>query len=136
MRRELAIRDAKRACCNRRRSLAGCFESEQPIPADHEVFVYLETQDYNEFLAIREDIFLRIMDIIEASGAYFAYPSQTLYLGKDAGRDLEKSKAAEETLKSWREANELFMPGLSPNKIAELEDTLRILDAACRVVAS
>ena len=33
---------------------------------------------------------LRIMDLVEASGTSFAFPSQTLYLGRDAGVDAEK----------------------------------------------
>ena len=91
---------------------------------DLEVFVYIDTADYSEFLAVREDIFLRILDIVAASGTYFAYPSQTLYLGRDAGRDEEKSRAAEEQVAAWREAGELAMPDLSPETVRELDDTL------------
>ena len=54
---------------------------------DIEVFAYVMTSDWAEFLGIREDILLRIMDIVEQGGAAFAFPSQTLYLGRDHGPD-------------------------------------------------
>lgn len=52
---------------------------------DLEVFAYINTGDINEFLAIREEIYLQMMAAIEAAGTGFAFPSQTLYLGKDTG---------------------------------------------------
>jgi MscS family membrane protein len=52
---------------------------------DCEVFAYIRTADYGEFLAIREDLLLKIMDIVAASGTSFAFPSQTLYVGADPG---------------------------------------------------
>ncbi|MCL4854828.1 MAG: mechanosensitive ion channel family protein [Bryobacteraceae bacterium] len=55
-----------------------------------EIFAYILTADFNEFLAIQEDILLRIMDIVRDAGASFAIPSQTLYLGRDKGLDGEK----------------------------------------------
>jgi len=91
---------------------------------DLEVFVYTDTSDWNAFLAAREDIFLRIMDIVAASGAYFAYPSQTLYLGKDPGRDPEATSRAEATVKAWRERNEIPFPEFPEAVIKGLDDTI------------
>jgi MscS family membrane protein len=54
-----------------------------------EVFAYVLTREYNEYAAIREDLLLRMMDIVEESGSGLATPSQTLYLAQDA----EKEKA-------------------------------------------
>jgi MscS family membrane protein len=50
---------------------------------DLEVFAYVDATDYGEFLAVAEDLNLRIMKIVEENGASFAFPSQTLYLGRD-----------------------------------------------------
>ena len=50
-----------------------------------EIFCYILTRDDDEFLAIREDLLLRIMDVVDAAGTGFAFPSQTLYLGRDTG---------------------------------------------------
>jgi len=41
-----------------------------------EIFVYIDTKDYNEFLVIQEDVMLGIMDIVQKSGTNFAYPPQ------------------------------------------------------------
>ncbi len=51
---------------------------------DIEVFAYVSTNDPAEFLGIREDVWLRLMDIVEESGTGFAFPSQTLYIARDA----------------------------------------------------
>ena len=55
-----------------------------------EVFAYVLTRDYNEYAAVREDLLLRMMDIVEESGSGLATQSQTLYLAKDGA---EKEKA-------------------------------------------
>lgn len=42
------------------------------------------------FLAIQEDILLRMEDIINAAGSGFAFPSQTAYLARDGGLEDER----------------------------------------------
>ena len=61
------------------------------------------TRDWAEFLGIREDILLRVMDIIEQAGTALAFPSQTLYLGRDRGNDPVKAKDAEASAQEWRD---------------------------------
>jgi len=34
-------------------------------------------------MSVREDVLLKIMDLVEACGTGFAFPSQTLYLARD-----------------------------------------------------
>ncbi len=92
---------------------------------DLEIFAYVDTSDWGEFLGIREDIFLRIMDIIEQSGSGFAFPSQTLYLGKDDGLNEEKVREVAAEVQRWREGREIFLPDFPPSLIEELKDTLR-----------
>lgn len=75
-----------------------------------EVFSYVLTREMAEFTAIREDLLLRIMEIVERSGTSFAFPSQTLYLTRDSGLDPQKSAAAEEQVRKWREQRELPFP--------------------------
>ncbi len=91
---------------------------------DLELFAYVDTSDWNEFLGIREDIFLRIMDIIEASGSGFAFPSQTLYLGKDDAPTAERAGEVAEEVERWRERNEVFLPDFPTERIAALENTI------------
>jgi MscS family membrane protein len=91
---------------------------------DLEVFAYVLTGEYGEFLAVREDIYLRIMDIVAAGGTGFAFPSQTTYLSQDAGLDAERGRAAEAAVQGWRAAGERFFPEFAPETIAALDDTL------------
>jgi len=65
-----------------------------PSSRDVQIRVYALTQEWNEFYAIREDIFLRVDQIVAESGTSFAFPSQTLYFGRDDGLDRELSEAA------------------------------------------
>jgi MscS family membrane protein len=46
------------------------------------LFAYINTADYDEFLALREDIFLCIIDLVHQAGTDFAFPTQTLHLEK------------------------------------------------------
>jgi MscS family membrane protein len=88
------------------------------------VRVYALTREWNEFHAIREDIFLRMKDIVEDSGSGFAFPSQTLYMGRDDGLDSERGESAIQEVQSWRRAGKLPFPRLAADKIAQLEGTL------------
>jgi MscS family membrane protein len=49
---------------------------------DIELFAYVMTKDWPEFLGIREEILLRVMEIIEESGTSVALPSRMVYLGR------------------------------------------------------
>jgi MscS family membrane protein len=91
---------------------------------DLEIFAYVDTTDWNEFLGVREDIFLRIMDIIEASETGFAFPSQTLYLGRDEAPASERAEAIAQEVRGWRERDELFLPNFPPERIAEIEKSI------------
>jgi MscS family membrane protein len=88
---------------------------------DLEIFAYVTTSDWAEFLGVREDVFLRIMDLVEASGTGFAFPSQTLYLGKDGGLDDERARAAEAEVREWREHGQLSLPDFSDDQIRALD---------------
>ena len=82
------------------------------------------TRDWGEFYAVREDVFFRIKEIVEASGTAFAIPSRTLYMGKDAGLEDEKAQAAVEQVRMWRDAGNLPFPNHADERLEELEGTL------------
>ena len=69
---------------------------------DIEIFAYLLTNVWPEYWAIREDLNLRIMDIVKEAGTGFAFPSQTAYFTQDSGLDAERSRAAEAQVENWR----------------------------------
>jgi MscS family membrane protein len=94
-----------------------------PYALELEIFAYVRTQDYNEFLAVREDIYLRIMDIVAESATGFALPSQTIYRGSD-GLDPDRARAVEAEVRRWRADGTLPMPEFPPERLAELRDTL------------
>lgn len=70
---------------------------------DVEVFAYVNTSDWGEFLGIREEVLLCIMDIVEQAGTAIALPSRTLYLGRDRAPDAAKGEAAEARVRAWRD---------------------------------
>jgi MscS family membrane protein len=79
-----------------------------------EIFSYVLTREFAEFTAVREDLLLRIMEMVEKSGSGFAFPSQTLYLGRDPGLDKERSQAAEQQVQKWRDERQLPFPDFAP----------------------
>jgi MscS family membrane protein len=79
-----------------------------------EIFAYVVTRDPNDFAAIREDLLLRIMDIVEKSGSRFAFPSQTLYLSRDSGLHQERATMAEQRVQQWRDQHNLPFPDFAP----------------------
>ncbi len=70
---------------------------------DIEIFAYIIAWDYNGFLEVQEALLLRCMDIVAESGTGFAFPSQTLYLGRDGGLDVKRSRAVEAAIRQQRE---------------------------------
>ena len=91
---------------------------------DLEIFSYVGTSDWDEFLAIREDLLLRLMDVVEKSGSGFAFPSQTNYIASDGGLDAEKSRLAEEEVRALREKKQLPLPDYPDAAKADLSDSL------------
>lgn len=47
---------------------------------DIEVVCWFQTSDYQEFRAIREDILVGIMEIVERAGSGFAFPTRTIHM--------------------------------------------------------
>lgn len=90
---------------------------------DVTVRVYALTNEWNEFHAIREDLFLRFAEIIEKSGTSVAVPSTTVYMGRDAGLDPDKIEAAEREVAAWRGARELPFPITPEPLAARITDT-------------
>jgi MscS family membrane protein len=91
---------------------------------DIEIFAYVTTTDQAEFLGIREDVFLRVMDIVEQSGTGFAFPSQTLYFARDGGLHAERTEAAEAQVRQWRDDGRLPFPNFSTEQIRQMRGTM------------
>jgi MscS family membrane protein len=71
-----------------------------------EVFAYILETGFEAFLEVQEDILLRMVDAVKASGTGYAFPSRTLYFSRDMGMDKTKSQDVTEILKKGREQGE------------------------------
>ncbi len=54
---------------------------------DVELNCYILTNELNEFLAIREELLLRIMNVVADAGSGFAVPSRAIYMEQSAGHE-------------------------------------------------
>lgn len=91
---------------------------------DLEVYCYVDTADWNEFLAVQEDIIMRILKIVDEAGTALALPSQTLYLSRDPGVNSEKQQAAERQVREWIEAQALPFPDLTNEQKTQIINSL------------
>lgn len=89
-----------------------------------EVFSYVLTRDFNEFAAIREDLLLRMMDIVEDAGSGLALPAQTLYLARDAGMEKEKSEQALQKVADLRDRKQLPFPDHHQDEISSFKGSI------------
>lgn len=89
-----------------------------------DVFAYVKTNDYGQYLGVAEDLNLRILDIITKSGSRLAVPARTLYVEKGRGIDEARTREAEEQVNAWRAQHSLYLPEFPEEKRAELESSL------------
>ena len=90
---------------------------------DLDVFAYVLETSYTTFLEIQEDLLLRMMEIVEASGTGLALPSQTTYVAGDSGLNAAKSESAIAAVREWRDQGMLPFPDFSPETIKEIDNT-------------
>lgn len=91
---------------------------------DIEIFAYVATSDYNTYLGIQEDLFLRFMNLVERSGTGFAFPSTVNYLARDQGVDASKRGEVEEAIARLREEDRLPFPDFAEDERLEMLDQL------------
>jgi MscS family membrane protein len=89
-----------------------------------ELLSYILTRDFNEFAAVREDLLLRIMDVMEDAGGGLALPSQTLYLSRDGGVEKEKADTAVKKIAELREGKQLPFPDFHEQDISSFKGSI------------
>ncbi len=94
-----------------------------PSSLSLELFAYIPTTDYEDYLAVREDLYLRIMDAVAAAGTALALPAQVNYSAAN-GVDPERAQAAATEVQRWREAGQLPLPEFPPERVKSLGGTL------------
>ena len=90
-----------------------------------EIRTYIKASGYGEFVGVKQDLYLQIMDIVKAAGSDFAMPSQNLYLGRTPPLDEEAAQAAKSQVADWMEKEEMPLPNLAEEEIEEIKDTLQ-----------
>jgi MscS family membrane protein len=91
---------------------------------DVEIFCYVTTADADQAQKVREDIYLRILDIVAASGTALAVPAQLNYVVRDRAIDPEKRREVEAHVRAWRDANSLNVPDFPEEAATALAGTL------------
>ena len=64
-----------------------------PVSIDIEVNVWFQTTDWAEFLLIRQNVLLQIMEVVEGAGTTFAYPTHPVQRTGDAGTSSQGRQA-------------------------------------------
>ena len=82
------------------------------------------TRDYQEYLAVAEDLNLRIIEIVHQNGAIFSGPGQVLQIRdfQQAGDD--KLEEVQAKLEVWRQGDGLPFPDLSDEEKQRLKSSL------------
>jgi len=76
-----------------------------------ELFAYGKTGDWAQFTAIRQDVILKIAEIVEASGTRFAAPTQLTYQSRDTGVDAKKANDNVHRVTELRASDAFRSPG-------------------------
>ena len=90
-----------------------------------EVVSYVLTRDYSEYAAVKEDLLLRMLDILEDTGSGLALPAQTLYLSRDSGVEAEKADAAVKKIADLRDGKKLPFPDHHQSDIASFKGSIQ-----------
>lgn len=78
-----------------------------------EIYAYILTREYREFLGVQEELILQAMDVLENSGAAVALPTQTTMVTREAWVDPQKAAAAQKAMDKTRDPG---VPGMhGPN---------------------
>lgn len=80
-----------------------------------QIYAYILTREYREFLAVQEDLILQAMDVLENSGAAIAVPGQTTMVTRDAWIDPQKAAAAQKAMEKTRDPG---VPGMQRPPLA------------------
>lgn len=70
------------------------FRNFGPSALEIEVQCWIDCAEFDEFLAIAEEINFAIIEIVERTGTSFAFPSRTVYLVQDTAPDPARAAAA------------------------------------------
>ena len=70
---------------------------------DYLIYAFTHTKDWGEWLAIKEEFAVAVMEIIEKAGTSFAFPSQTIYMQETDPPEIMAPPARSEGVERARE---------------------------------
>ena len=76
-----------------------------------ELWAFVKTADWGAFTVVRQDVILKIAEIVEAAGTRLAAPTQLTYLSRDVGVDPEKANEILRHVTELRANDALGVPG-------------------------
>jgi MscS family membrane protein len=82
---------------------------------------------------VREDLLLRMMDIVDDAGSGLAVPVQTLFLSRDAGLPKEKAEASTKKIAELRDGNKLPFPDFHREDISSFKGSIEYPQAESAV---
>ena len=82
------------------------------------------TTNYEDYLAVAEDLNLRVIEIVHQNGAIFSGPGQVLQLRDFQQADDDKLQEVEAKLDAWRQGEGLPFPDLSSEEKQRLKSSL------------
>ncbi|TDS12932.1 mechanosensitive ion channel family protein [Sphingobacterium paludis] len=89
-----------------------------------EVFSYINAVDFDMFLAVQEDVYLYLLDVIKKSGTELARPAQNVYMQPANLADKAMESKIAETVTKWKEQDELQIPDFEEEAIKKLKGTI------------
>lgn len=89
-----------------------------------EVFAYIDAVDFDQFLEVQEDLYLRMLDVIADSGTHLARPTKTVHVAEDRKFSPEKAEEVKQQVQQWQKEGELQLPNFDPDRISELKNTI------------
>lgn len=89
-----------------------------------EVFSYINAVDFDMFLSVQEDVYLYLLNVINKSGTELARPAQNIYMQPASDGDAAKKSEVAQSVKKWKEADDLQIPDFDEEAIKTLKGTI------------
>lgn len=70
-----------------------CFNEFRDSSLNVEVVAWFQTSDWNEFTAIRSEIYLAFMEVVEREGTGFAFPTRTVHVVGERTPEKERARS-------------------------------------------
>lgn len=84
----------------------------------------IQTSNFQEYLKVCEDLNLRIIDTVKASGSWFAVPTQSLRWEQAEELDGNRAAIATGIVEDWRQSANLPFPDYTEEEIRQMKDSL------------